>query len=345
VDEPARAGYLQRRSVRPETRARYRAASAEVEVFARDQKLPCDTADAADTVISLFMDRLFFEGDTLPAGRLALYGFAWAHAFPTKGAAFPKAKQALKGWRLVCPPRSREPIPWAAVLIVASHLVSCNDRLRILAAALFLLCFDGYFRPSEALELRKEALCAPRGRAPYDQWGVIVRPRSLSTTPSKTGVFDDTVIVAEGSKERQWLPKVVAALHRRCRAENPIFDELSLPQIEKFMREANHAAKLDLSCLVPHGLRHGGPSHDALHATRTLEQIQVRGRWRAWESVRRYMKHGLLLRVTAQLSTASLRHASELSRTLGDDIVSALKQWPQRPHVQRPAPKTVEPDL
>ena len=331
--------------MRSETRGRYLAAAGEVEVYARERGLACGTAEEADEVIALFLDCLFFEGDTVPAGRLALYGFAWAHALPTRGAAFPKAKQALKGWRMICPPQSREPIRWAAVLIVSGYLVNRGDRLRTLTAALYILCFDCYFRPSEALELRREALCTPRGRAPYNQWGVVVRPRALGTTPSKTGVFDDTVIVAEGCAERQWLCKVTAALHRRCRAGNPIFDELTLPQIEKFMHEARRATGLALSCLVPHGLRHGGPSHDALHNTRTLEQIQVRGRWRAWESVRRYMKHGLLLKVTAQLSTGDLHRAAIIARSFADDFLTALKQWLQGASVQRPQTKYVVPDL
>ena len=132
---------------------------------------------------------------------------------------------------------------------------------------------------------------------------------------------------------------------KRCRADRPLFDELLLPQIEKFMHEAKRATGLALTCLVSHGLRHGGPSHDTLHNTRTLEQIQLRGRWRAFESVRRYMKHGLLLKVTAQLSSADLRSASVITHTFADDFVSALRQWPQSASVQRPLNKTVVPDF
>ena len=246
VEETDRPSYLQRRSVRSETRARYLAASSEVEVFAREQGLACGTAEEADKAIAPFLDCMFFEGDTVPAGRLALYGFAWSHALPTRGAAFPKAKQALKGWRMICLLQSREPIPWAAVLIVSGYFVNRGDKLCTLTAALYLLCFDGYFRPSEALELRREAPCTPRG-----QWGVVVRPRALGTTPSKNGVFDDTVIVAEGRVERQWLCKVTAALHKLCRAGNPIFHEPTLPQIEKFVHEARQATGLALSRVVP----------------------------------------------------------------------------------------------
>eukprot|EP00959_Pyramimonas_sp_CCMP1952_P002677 55235-Pyramimonas_sp.AAC.1 len=55
---------------------------------------------------------------------------------------------------------------------------------------------------------------------------------------------------------------------------------------------------------VPHQLRHGGPSHDALEQLRSLGQIQQRGRWRARESVRIYEKHGSLLRQRAAVPAA-----------------------------------------
>ena len=60
---------------------------------------------------------------------------------------------------MICPPQSREPVRWAAILIVSSYFVNRGDRLRTLTAALFLLCFDGYFRPSfeERLSARRGA--------------------------------------------------------------------------------------------------------------------------------------------------------------------------------------------
>ena len=71
----------------------------------------------------------------------------------------------------------------------------------------------------------------------------------------------------------------------------------------------------------------------------------MRGRWRAWESVRRYMKHGLLLKVIAQLSTGDLHRASNITHTFADDFVAALKQWPQGASIQRPQAKNIVPDL
>eukprot|EP00974_Lingulodinium_polyedra_P017691 1716416-Lingulodinium_polyedra.AAC.1 len=63
---------------------------------------------------------------------------------------------------------------------------------------------------------------------------------------------------------------------------------------------AKSAGCLDLLS-VPHQLRHGGPSHDALFGPRDIATIQGRGRWRAGESARVYEKHGSLHRQRAKL--------------------------------------------
>jgi hypothetical protein len=43
-----------------------------------------------------------------------------------------------------------------------------------------------------------------------------------------------------------------------------------------------------------YGLRHGGASHDRSLGVRDLREIQQRGGWRSFTSVRRYEKHGCL---------------------------------------------------
>ena len=64
--------------------------------------------------------------------------------------------------------------------------------------------------------------------------------------------------------------------------------------------------------LTPHMLRHGGASEAYHRGKRTLKEIQVRGRWRAFESVRRYQKQGQLLGLLQRLSSAQQRTAANL---------------------------------
>ena len=48
--------------------------------------------------------------------------------------------------------------------------------------------------------------------------------------------------------------------------------------------------------MVPHVFRHTGPSSDALEKQLGFGQIKARGKWGSDLSVRRYEKHGVILR-------------------------------------------------
>ncbi len=64
-------------------------------------------------VLDMYLDHLYFQGDDLYTGRLALYGAAWLRSLPTRGTAdFPKAKEALAGWRKTAPEGAKGPLPW-----------------------------------------------------------------------------------------------------------------------------------------------------------------------------------------------------------------------------------------
>ena len=57
------------------------------------------------------------------------------------------------------------------------------------------------------------------------------------------------------------------------------------------MQSAAEALDVGILRPSPHGLRHGGASHDRLLSCRTLGEVQQRGKWRCRESVLRYDKH------------------------------------------------------
>ena len=67
---------------------------------------------------------------------------------------------------------------------------------------------------------------------------------------------------------------------------------------------------------TPHGARHGGASHDGRYETRTIAQIQARGRWEAPKSVARYRKSGTYEREIAKLGPAQLQKAQQIMQTL-----------------------------
>ena len=68
--------------------------------------------------------------------------------------------------------------------------------------------------------------------------------------------------------------------------------------------------------LTPHCARHGGASADAYLRTRSLTEIQHRGRWEALTSVARYKRPGSYIREMAVLSREQRSLALRASREL-----------------------------
>ena len=283
-----RGDYLRRRSVRAPTRARYLAAASAVAEFACALEFKLKSTKDVDSVLERYMTELYFDGEAVQTGRVALYGYAWRAGLPTRGTAFPLAKQASKGWGTATPPQSHDPVPWAAVLLVAEQLLIMKNTSAVFAAALMILNSDCYLRPAEGLGLARSDVCTGSGSGVYAQWAIIIGHRASIDVPTKTGTFDDTITVGE-TMTRRWVVDILAALYRRCSGHQHTFFGLTHSAFRGLLRIGSAAAGLPFTVL-PHGLRHGGPSRDALHGHYTLRRIQQRGRWAAWEFVRRYAR-------------------------------------------------------
>ena len=329
VEAEDRCDYPRQRSVRAPTRARYLAAASAVTEFANALKLKLKSAKDVDSVLERYITELYFDGEAVQTGRVALYGYAWRAGLPTRGTAFPLAKQALKGWGTAAPPQSRDPVPWAAALLVAEQLLFMKNLAAVLAAALMILNFDCYLRPAEGLGLARYDVCTGSGSGVYAQWAIIIGQRASTDVPTKTGTFDDTIMVGEATS-RRWVVDILVALYRRCSGHQQLFFGLTHSAFRGLLRLGSARAGLPF-IILPHGLRHGGPSHDAFHGHHTLRRIQQRGRWAAWESVRRYEKHGRLLKLTGKLNHAQLGKAETLEHSLGKILISAIKNLPRPP--------------
>ena len=75
------------------------------------------------------------------------------------------------------------------------------------------------------------------------------------------------------------------------------------------LRAASCRLGLRNTNIVPHMLRHGGASMDALH-NMPRDVIQERGQWAVARSVQRYSKHGRYLRELHQLTDGQLKRAT-----------------------------------
>ena len=77
------------------------------------------------------------------------------------------------------------------------------------------------------------------------------------------------------------------------------------------------ASRVGVGRLHPHQLRHGGASHDSLHALRSRQEVQHRGRWADDRSVRRYAKLSRAQAELAKLSSEQIGLAQAIERQAG----------------------------
>ena len=115
-------------------------------------------------------------------------------------------------------------------------------------------------------------------------WTLLVRAAELEL-PTKTGSFDDSLLW-DGPR-LLWLQKFFPVWQRA--GEGTIWNFTYAQYARRF---AMAAERLGLTAVVPYSLRHSGASLDALDRSRTLQEIQKRGRWRAHRSLVRYEKAG-----------------------------------------------------
>ena len=159
-----------------------------------------------------------------------------------------------------------------------------------------------------------------RGR--YDSCSIVVAPSSdgresddellasVAARPSKTGAFDDTVVLddlmIDPCIRSVYLSTLRAARKGNCET---LLSDLDYKSYAKLVSAAVVQLKLRVE-VTPHMFRHGAASEDFFRRLRDVAAIQHRGRWRCAASVLRYQKSCRLLSVL---------------RKVGDSVISDAK--------------------
>ena len=314
--------YLRTRSITDATKATYHDAFWNFADFSARGGHARSTPATADAVLELYFDKLFFDGENPHVGETTIAALGFYMRWSTKGC-FPRARRALRGWRVIVPDRARDPIPWESVLLIVEALLDDSDDMAPFAACALMIQFDCYFRPGECLRISKAGVFPPRGNSRlYKDWAITAAPITAGR-PSKTGIYDDTVTVGSINPARAWIVDIVSLLYHFNSNDATLFRDLALHDLERFMKTAARSAGLAALKPVPHMCRHRGPSTDMLANVTDLATIQARGRWGCIESVRRYEKHAKLLRTAKQLTTQQLNRAALLSD--GQSILRRLR--------------------
>ena len=151
-------------------------------------------------------------------------------------------------------------------------------------------------------------LIAPRtkaeGSAKY--LAVIIHPEE-SGRPNKVNEYDHTVLL--DLQRQAWLVKPLLALKAQ-RASQPALWPFGYAALAQEFHDSLSRLGMKGGGYSLYGLRHGGASHDRSLKTRCLAEIQQRGGWRSFQSVRRYEKHGRLGIETSKLSAQLLSRAA-----------------------------------
>lgn len=140
--------------------------------------------------------------------------------------------------------------------------------------------------------------------------------------PSKTAQWDEALRL--DLPYQQFLGEAMEKhlnLKRRPRGERAF--KVTSQEVNQFMN--THWKRLQLTPLHdPHlyRLRHGGASHDIACKHRTLQAVQVRGRWMALKSVKNYEKGSRLAQLFGSLSKSTQRKCLDAKKSIGRDILS-----------------------
>lgn len=130
-------------------------------------------------------------------------------------------------------------------------------------------------------------------------------------------------------REHSWAAWAARFLKNR-RAAGAVFEPLTLRDYECAIARASDDFGLTALRLVPHVLRHTGPSADAFQNNMSSGDIKARGKWASDLSVSRYEKRGMVLRQLSRLSATQQSQATAVARSL-PALLRALPFGPDAP--------------
>eukprot|EP00435_Cladocopium_sp_Y103_P042465 s504_g11.t1 len=275
---------LEAASVAPRAREQYNKRWEELQTLARQKGVSFSNAKAVDIMLVDLFTQKFSEGEGPHYGDYMMAALLDRRPeFSRLGdLKVPRAWRALKGWRKLCPSRSRLAFPLAVWCGLSWRMVVHGQA----AMALFnLLQVSTYHRPGSLLKLRRMGLVKPTAGI-TSTWSMVTSLNETEDT-SKVGSKDDSILL-----DSQWLQFAHPLLAGLSKGKPMDYVwEFSYPE---YLKVFNMCAKELKLPVVPYQARHSGPSIDRANKVRDLEEVQKRGGWLTRKSVMRYEKAGRL---------------------------------------------------
>ena len=314
--------FLEAAAITKRVRERYNRSLSALMTFLQSNGFNFSVDQQVDTGLVKYFEMKFTEGEGSHVGDYALAALLDRHPeFGKNGfRKIPHAWRALKGWRKLCPSRSRLACPLPLWCGIAWRMIA---RGHLQKGVFNLLQLSTYHRPSTLLKLKKMGLVPPTSGV-TGTWSILT---SLTETSdiSKTGTKDDAVLL-----DSPFLDFIEPVLRRL--AKGPPLAPVWTFTYPEYLEVFNQCAK-DLKVeVVPYQARHSGPSIDYAAKLRTLEEIRKRGNWASRKSVTRYEKGGRLAASWNLLSPSTQMACRSAERFLRE-IVLGLDY----PHIPLPS--------
>ena len=286
--------------------------------YAQCRGLDVSKAETVDKLMVQYMNLCYLGGHQAFVGDRLIA--SWLHHHPQYSKAgvkrIPRALRCLKGWRRLCPGRSRVPYPLAIWCGVACLMMEAGFPKM---AVFVMLALSTYSRPSELLRLRRFSLIPP-ATGVTGSWSLLLSPEELQQA-SKTGDYDVSVLL-DSPYTNCWVTNVLKSLKKGASSAR-LWDFDYSQYLAVFKRCAK---KMDIP-LEPYHSRHSGPSIDRSRKYRSQLEVQKRGQWKSNKSVVRYEKAARLARTWEQIPTKTKEY-SQACEAAFDDIMTGRKKCP-----------------
>lgn len=184
---------LRASSVKPVTLERYQLHHNNFQVWRRESFRRTQTVKELDCSLVDYLQEKYYAGEDLAYANYTLAAVAFFRPGMKGATTLPLTHQCMRGWRNLCPARSRMPLPYEVVTLLA---VTAVKKGLTQVGLVLMLNFYLYLRPSEFSRLRVCDLVRPVKRAgkTYRWWGVLLNP-SEEGIPSKTLQWDEALVL------------------------------------------------------------------------------------------------------------------------------------------------------
>ena len=287
-------GVLRTASVSLRTQSSYRQVYNEFLRWMGSHRDFLNCATTVDIKVAKYLDELYLDGEAMGYAQRVIAAVLFFVPVLGRGARgkLPRAAQALKGFRILDPPKARLPFPWEVVAMLANGLLLRG--LQQMALGL-LLMFEFYLRPGETFGVLAVGLVPPVRRQGHGSHYDLVLHPFEEKEPSKTQEFDHALSLdlerhaALGPALELMLEKRLGAGWRKKFEKEKMFT-VTQTDVLKAVKKMVAEMQWDLGVVHLYRVRHAGASHDFVSKARSLEEVRRRGRWRTHQSVRRYEK-------------------------------------------------------